>query len=76
MHDSKISMFQKYSQMNEYRPPFSYGTDQKVERKIQNWTRNPFSVWVVIYLNDFPHPILYEVKHPRFGVTEEKDSDE
>ena len=49
---------------------------EKVERKIQNWTRNPFSVWVVIYLNDFPHPILYEVKHPRFGINEEKDSDE
>lgn len=49
---------------------------EKVERKIPNWTRNPFSVWVVIYLNDFPHPILYEVKHPRFGVAEENESNE
>ena len=46
----------------------------KIHEKI--FSPQSFSVWVVIYLNDFPHPILYEVKHPRFGVNEEKDLDE
>ena len=39
---------------------------ERVERAIPNWSRSPFSTWVVIVLNDFPHPILFEVKHPRF----------
>jgi len=39
---------------------------ERVERAIPNWSRSPFSTWVVIVLNDFPHPILFEVNHPRF----------
>ena len=39
---------------------------ERVERTIPNWSHSPFSIWVVIVLNDFPHPILFEVNHPRF----------
>ena len=42
---------------------------ERVERAIPNWSRSPFSTWVVIVLNDFPHPILFEVNHPRFKKT-------
>ena len=42
---------------------------EKVERTIPNWSHSPFSIWVVIVLNDFPHPILFEVNHPRFKMT-------
>ena len=41
---------------------------ERVERAIPNWSRSPFSTWVVIVLNDFPHPILFEVNHPRFKI--------
>ena len=43
---------------------------ERVERAIPNWSRSPFSTWVVIVLNDFPHPILFEVNHPRFKMRE------
>ena len=42
---------------------------ERVERTIPNWSHSPFSIWVVIVLNDFPHPILFEVNHPRFKMT-------
>ena len=41
---------------------------ERVERAIPNWSQSPFSTWVVIVLNDFPHPILFEVNHPRFKI--------
>ena len=41
---------------------------ERVERTIPNWSHSPFSIWVVIVLNDFPHPILFEVNHPRFKM--------
>ena len=41
---------------------------ERMERAIPNWSRSPFSTWVVIVLNDFPHPILFEVNHPRFKI--------
>ena len=44
---------------------------ERVERAIPNWSRSPFSTWVVIVLNDFPHPILFEVNHPRFKMSDE-----
>ena len=44
---------------------------EKVERTIPNWSHSPFSIWVVIVLNDFPHPILFEVNHPRFKMIDE-----
>ena len=44
---------------------------ERVERAIPNWSRSPFSTWVVIVLNDFPHPILFEVNHPRFKMSNE-----
>ena len=44
---------------------------EKVERAIPNWNHSPFSIWVVIVLNDFPHPILFEVNHPRFKMSNE-----
>ena len=40
---------------------------ERVERAIPNWSKSPFSVWVVVVLNDFPHPILYEVTHRKKG---------
>ena len=43
---------------------------ERVERAIPNWSRSPFSTWVVIVMNDFPHPILFEVNHPRFKIRE------
>ena len=43
---------------------------EKVERTVPNWSQSPFSIWVVIVLNDFPHPILFEVNHPRFKMRE------
>ena len=43
---------------------------ERVERTIPNWNHSPFSIWVVIVLNDFPHPILFEVNHPRFKIRE------
>ena len=27
---------------------------ERVERTIPNWSHSPFSIWVVIVLNDFP----------------------
>ena len=33
----------------------------------------PFLTWVVIVLNDFPHPILFEVNHPRFKMRNEDE---
>ena len=44
---------------------------ERVERTIPNWSHSPFSIWVVIVLNDFPHPILFEVNHPRFKMSNE-----
>ena len=44
---------------------------ERVERAIPNWSRSPFSTWVVIVLSDFPHPILFEVNHPRFKISDE-----
>ena len=46
---------------------------EKVERAIPNWSRSLFSTWVVIVLNDFPHPILFEVNHPRFKMRNDED---
>ena len=46
---------------------------ERVERAIPNWSRSPFSTWVVIVLNDFPHPILFEVNHPRFKMRENNE---
>ncbi len=46
---------------------------ERVERAIPNWSRSPFSTWVVIVLNDFPHPILFEVNHPRFKMRNEDE---
>ena len=46
---------------------------ERVERAIPNWSRSPFSTWVVIVLNDFPHPILFEVNHPRFKMRNDED---
>ena len=43
---------------------------ERVERAIPNWSKSPFSVWVIVILNDFPHPILFEVNHPRFKKRE------
>ena len=43
---------------------------ERVERAIPNWSRSPFSPWVVIVLNDFHHPILFEVNHPRFKMSD------
>ena len=45
---------------------------ERVERAIPNWSKSPFSVWVVVVLNDFPHPILFEVNHPRFKMSDER----
>ena len=44
---------------------------ERVERTVPNWSHSPFSIWVVIVLNDFPHPILFEVNHPRFKMSDE-----
>ena len=44
---------------------------ERVERTIPNWSHSPFSIWGVIVLNDFPHPILFEVNHPRFKMSNE-----
>ena len=44
---------------------------ERVERTVPNWSQSPFSIWVVIVLNDFPHPILFEVNHPRFKMIDE-----
>ena len=46
---------------------------ERVERAIPNWSRSPFSTWVVIVLNDFPHPILFEVNHPRFKIRNDEE---
>ena len=46
---------------------------ERVERTIPNWSHSPFSIWVVIVLNDFPHPILFEVNHPRFKMRNEDE---
>jgi len=46
---------------------------ERVERAIPNWSRSPFSTWVVIVLNDFPHPLLFEVNHPRFKIRNDEE---